>query len=99
MYNVCLNSLKFEWEPRKASANLKKHGISFEEAKSVFYDESARLISDPDHSDDEDRFILLGLSHTLRVVLVCHCYRSKGNIIRIISARKASSQESKVYKR
>ncbi|MBU3608851.1 BrnT family toxin [Polynucleobacter nymphae] len=94
-----MNSLKFEWELRKASANLKKHGISFEEAKSVFYDESARLISDPDHSDDEERFILLGVSHALRVILVCHCYRSKGNVIRIISARKATPQESKVYKR
>lgn len=94
-----MNSLKFEWEPRKASANLKKHGISFEEAKSVFYDESARLISDPDHSDDEERFILLGVSHSLRLILVCHCYRSKRNIIRIISARKANPQESKVYKR
>ena len=99
MYNVHMSSLKFEWEPRNASANLKKHGVSFEEAKSVFYDESARLISDPDHSDDEDRFILLGVSYSLRVILVCHCYRSKGNIIRIISARKATSQESKVYKR
>ena len=99
MYNVHMNSLKFEWEPRKASANLKKHGVSFEEAKSVFYDESARLISDPDHSDDADRFILLGVSYSLRMILVCHCYRSKGNIIRIISARKATSQESKVYKR
>ena len=94
-----MNSLKFEWEPRKASANQKKHGISFDEAKSVFYDESARLISDPDHSDDEERFILLGVSHALRVILVCHCYRSKGNVIRIISARKATPQESKVYKR
>ena len=99
MYNVHMTSLRFEWEPKKSSANLKKHGISFEEAKSVFYDESARLISDPDHSDDEDRFILLGVSYSLRVILVCHCYRSKGNIIRIISARKATSQESKVYKR
>jgi len=94
-----MNSLRFEWEPRKASANLKKHGISFEEAKSVFYDERARLISDPDHSEDEDRFILLGLSYSLRVILVCHCYRSKGNVIRIISARKASNTELKAYER
>jgi len=99
MYNVHMNSLRFEWEPRKASANLKKHGISFEEAKSVFYDERARLISDPDHSEDEDRFILLGLSYSLRVILVCHCYRSKGNVIRIISARKASNTELKAYER
>jgi uncharacterized DUF497 family protein len=97
MYNVHMTSLRFEWEPRKASANLKKHGISFEEAKSVFYDERARFISDPDHSEDEDRFILLGVSHSLRVILVCHCYRSEGNTVRIISARKATAKESKAY--
>ena len=97
MYNVHMTLLRFEWEPRKASANLKKHGITFEEAKSVFYDESAKLISDPDHSEDEDRFILLGVSHSLRVILVCHCYRSEGNVIRIISARKATPKESKAY--
>jgi uncharacterized DUF497 family protein len=97
MYNVHMNSLRFEWDQRKANANLKKHNISFEEAKSVFYDESAKLISDPDHADNEDRFILLGISHALRVILVCHCYRSEGNVIRIISARKATPQESKAY--
>ena len=97
MYNVHMTSLRFEWEPRKASTNLKKHGISFEEAKSVFFDESAKLISDPDHSEDEDRFILLGVSHSLRVILVCHCYRSEGNFVRIISARKATPKESKAY--
>jgi len=90
-------SLRFEWEPRKASANLKKHGVSFEEAKSVFYDESAKLISDPDHSEDEERFILLGLSHSLRMILVCHCYRNEGNVVRIISARKAMPKESNAY--
>jgi len=94
-----MTSLRFEWEPRKASANLKKHGISFEEAKSVFYDESSKLISDPEHSEDEDRFILLGASHSLRVILVCHCYRSEGNVIRVISARKATFKETKTYKR
>ena len=99
MYNVHMNTIKFEWDDRKAAANLKKHGISFEEAKSVFYDERALLIDDPDHSEEEDRFILLGLGHSLRVILVCHCYRSQGNIIRIISARKATAQESKVYVR
>ena len=65
----------------------------------MFYDESAKLISDPDHSEDEDRFILLGVSHSLRVILVCHCYRSEGNVIRIISARKATVNETKTYKR
>jgi len=71
--------------------------VSFEEAKSVFLDERAKLIDDPDHSDDEERFVLLGLSRTLRLLVVCHCYRSEGNIIRIISARKASSHETKSY--
>jgi len=97
MYNVHMTTLRFEWEPRKATANLKKHGITFEEAKSVFYDDHAKLLDDPDRSDEEERFVLLGLSHTLHVLLVCHCYRSEGNIIRIISARKATTKESKDY--
>ena len=92
-----MNSLRFEWDARKATANLKKHGISFEEAKSVFFDERAKLIEDPDHSEDEDRFILLGLSHSLRIVVVCHCYRDE-NVIRIISARKSTVRELKEYK-
>ena len=83
---------------QKSFCNEKKHGISFDEARTVFFDENARLIDDPDHSDDEDRFILLGLSRTLKVVLVCHCYREQGNVIRIISARKASTYESKQYR-
>ena len=98
MYNVHMSLLRFEWASQKAGANLQKHGVSFEEAKSVFYDENAKLISDPDHSEDEDRFVLLGISHSLRIILVCHCYRSEGNVIRIISARKATSKESKAYK-
>ena len=97
MYNVRMTTPRFEWEPRKSTANVKKHAITFEEAKSVFYDDHAKLLDDPDHSDEEERFVLLGLSHTLRVLLVCHCYRSEGNIIRIISARKATSKESKDY--
>ena len=92
-----MSSLSFEWDQRKSAANAKKHGVSFEEAKSVFVDERAKLINDPDHSDDEDRFVLLGLSGALRLLLVCHCYRFDGNVIRIISARKASSHESKSY--
>ena len=92
-----MSSLIFEWDARKSAANAKKHGVSFEEAKSVFVDERAKLIDDPDHSDDEDRFVLLGLSGALRLLLVCHCYRSDGNVIRIISARKASAKESKSY--
>ena len=73
------------------------HGVSFDEAKSVFVDERAKLIDDPDHSKDEDRFVLLGLSSVLRLLLVCHCYRAEGNVIRIISARKASAHEFKSY--
>ncbi|MBK9441878.1 MAG: BrnT family toxin [Comamonadaceae bacterium] len=92
-----MSTLRFEWDERKATANAKKHGVSFEEAKSVFLDDHAKLIDDPDHSDDEDRFVLLGLSRTLRFLVVCHCYRSEGNIIRIISARKASAHEAKSY--
>lgn len=92
-----MSALQFEWNARKATANAKKHGVSFEEARSVFYDERARLIDDPDHSEDEARFILLGLSSSLRLLLVCHCYRSDDNVIRIISARKATAGESKSY--
>ena len=89
--------LSFEWDERKAAANAKKHSVSFDEAKSVFVDEQAKLIGDPDHSEDDDRFVLLGLSSVLRLLLVCHCYRAEGNVIRIISARKASAHESKSY--
>jgi len=92
-----MSHLIFEWDERKSAANAKKHGVSFDEAKSVFVDERAKLIDDPDHSENEDRFVLLGLSGALRLLLVCHCYRSDGNVIRIISARKASAQESKSY--
>ncbi len=93
-----MSTLKFEWDSRKALANLKKHGIAFEEAQSVFFDERARLINDPDHSEDEDRFILLGLSSSLHMLLVCHCYRREGEVIRIISARQATARESKHYR-
>ena len=92
-----MKELRFEWDKTKAAANLKKHGISFEEAKSVFADEHARFLDDPVHSVDEERFVLLGLSSSLKLLTVCHCYRSKLNVIRIISARKATSSESKFY--
>lgn len=92
-----MTDLHFEWDRRKASANVKKHGVSFEEARSVFVDERAKLIDDPDHSEDEHRFMLLGLSSSLRLLTVCHCYRSEANVIRIISARKATTTESKFY--
>jgi len=92
-----MSALHFEWDEHKAAANLKKHGVSFMEAKSVFYDERARLIDDPDHSEDEDRFILLGLSTVLKLLVVCHCYRDDSGVIRIISARKATTSESRFY--
>jgi uncharacterized DUF497 family protein len=92
-----MNSIKFEWEASKAASNIQKHGVTFEEARTVFFDERARLINDPDHSESEDRFILLGFSSSLRVIVVCHCYRSEGNVIRIISARKATATEKKAY--
>ena len=92
-----MRGLRFEWDDRKATANLKKHGVSFDEARTAFFDEQARLIDDPDHSQDEKRFILLGLSNALRLLLVCHCYRSDEDVIRIISARKATARESKCY--
>jgi hypothetical protein len=87
----------FEWDTQKNHSNVKKHGVSFDEAKAVFYDQHALLISDPDHSADEDRFILLGVSHSFRVLLVCHCYRKQDAVIRIISARKATKEEQRHY--
>ena len=92
-----MSALHFEWDERKAAANLKKHGVSFEEAKSAFYDDRAKLIEDPDHSADEDRFVLLGLSTSLRLLVVCHCYRGDDGVIRIISARKATTKETQFY--
>ncbi len=92
-----MSSIDFEWDLSKNSSNKRKHGISFEEAKSVFYDEHARIINDPDHSEDEERFIILGFSHKLNLLMVSHCYRSSKDVIKIISARKASKSEFKQY--
>lgn len=91
-------TIHFEWDSRKAALNMRKHGVSFEEARTVFFDEYAKVIDDPDHSESEDRFILLGVSSALRLLLVCHCYRQGDSVIRIISARKASPRESKQYR-
>ena len=77
--------------------NLRRHGVSFEDAKTVFSDDRARLMDDPDHSEEEDRFVLLGLSNSLRLLIVIHCYREAGNVIRIISARKATREERVFY--
>lgn len=90
-------AMTFCWDENKATANVKKHGITFEEAKGVFYDEDARLITDPDHSAEEDCFIIIGLSGSARVLVVAHCYRQEDSIIRIISARKAVKIEEKQY--
>jgi uncharacterized DUF497 family protein len=87
----------FEWDPLKASANLKKHSVSFEEAQSVFYDEFAVQFFDDEHSTTEDRFLMLGLSSKARLLLVCHCERKSANTIRIISARRATNRESAFY--
>lgn len=92
-----MDSIKFDWEALKAITNIKKRGVTFEEARSVFYDERARLIDDPDHCENEARFVLLGFSGSLRILIVCHCYRSEGNVIRIISARRATTSETKAY--
>ncbi len=90
--------LEFYWDPLKNKINQKKHDISFDEAKTVFYDPNARLIHDPDHSFGEDRFILLGLSLKLRILVVCHCFKESESSIRIIFARKATKHEQKYYK-
>ena len=92
-------ALRFEWDPRKSIINARRHGVSFEEAESVFTDERAILRDDPDHSADEERFVLLGLSSVLRVLVVCHCYRGGGNVIRLISARRANRREREDYDR
>lgn len=89
----------FIWDEAKNKKNINKHGVSFEEAESVFTDESARLIADPDHSNEEDRFILLGLSLKLNLLVVVHVYMESDEIIRIISARKADSKEEPYYRR
>ena len=92
-----MEELSFEWNIEKSISNKKKHGIPFEEAQTAFLDENALLIHDPDHSVEEDRFVLLGMSYKLRLLIVCHCYRKNENIIRIISARKATPAEQKQY--
>ena len=89
--------IRFEWDQPKAAANLRKHGVSFEEAQSVFYDEFAIQFYDDEHSAEEERFLLLGLSDAARLLLVCHCEREEGDLIRIISARKATKRESAFY--
>ena len=94
-----MEELRFEWDERKAKSNIVKHGVSFEETKTVFYDGFALIISDPDNSETEDRFVILGFSEKARILVVCHCYREDETCIRIISARKATRKESSYYKK
>jgi uncharacterized DUF497 family protein len=89
--------LRFQWHSAKAAANAQKHGISFDEASSVSSDDHALLLADPDHSVTEDRFILLGLSAYLRALVVVHCYRESDEVVRLISARKATRSERAQY--
>ena len=89
----------FDWDENKNRINLEKHGITFEEASTVFFDDRAILFDDPEHSMDEDRFLLLGMSETAKVCIVCHCYRESDTVIRIISARQATRKEEQRYVR
>ena len=92
-----MKTISFVWDGTKDELNLKKHRIPFEEAQTVFSDQNARMIFDPEHSGDEDRFILLGISSGLRLLVICHCYKEDDMVIRIISARKANKNEQKQY--
>lgn len=92
-----MENIKFEWDENKNRINQTKHKISFEEAQTVFYDEEALVIDDPDHSEEEERFIILGLSNRANFLVVCHCYRVSDTVVRIISARKASKTETRQY--
>ena len=94
-----MKDLRYEWDERKNRSNQRKHGVAFEEARTAFLDESARLIADPDHSEDEDRFILVGLSIRLQLLVIHHCYRQSERVVRILSARKADPSERRDYAR
>ena len=93
-----MDNISFTWDERKNRQNQKKHGVSFEEAQSVFFDDEAREFFDPDHSQDEARFLLVGRSYRLRVLLICHCYREREGVIRIVSARRATKKERAAYR-
>jgi uncharacterized protein len=92
-----MDPIRFVWDERKSRANQRKHGVTFEEAQTAFLDENAKIYADPDHSEDEARFILLGISFRLRTLVVCHCYREEESVIRILSARKADKIEQGEY--
>ncbi len=92
-----MDELRFAWDVKKNRANRRKHGVTFQEAQTAFYDENAKVYADPDHSEDESRFLLLGLSMRLRTLVVCHCFREAESVIRIVSARKANKLEERDY--
>jgi uncharacterized DUF497 family protein len=92
-----MKKLKFEWDNNKDRVNTSKHGVTFDEAQTAFYDEYAIQFFDPEHSESEDRFLLLGTSFKLKMLVVCHCFRDEETVVRIISARKADKDETKVY--
>lgn len=92
-----METLSFEWDENKNEINKKKHGISFETAQEVFYDDNAILFDDPDHSVGEERFLIIGMTRSLKVCIVSHCYRDQDNVIRLISAREATKHERKTY--
>ncbi len=94
-----MRDLRFVWDPNKAKSNQRKHGVSFEEGLTVFYDEFATLIPDPEHSTEEDRFLMLGMSFAAHLIVVCHCYIDDDSVIRIINARRATKHESLQYTR
>ena len=97
MYNIIMDMIRFEWDERKNRINLSKHGISFEEAQTVFYDENAIMFDDPDHSVEEERFLIIGITSHENICIVSHCYRGQDDTIRIISARKATKNEIRTY--
>ena len=90
--------MRFDWDPTKAAANAKKHGITFDEAQTAFYDDFAVQFFDEEHASDEDRFLLLGLSSSAKLLIVCHCEREHGDVVRLISARRATKRESAFYR-
>jgi len=98
MYNIIIDKIIFEWDEEKNQINIVKHGISFLEAQTVFYDENAVLFDDPDHSEYEDRYLIIGIAKSEKICIVSHCYRGmEDNIVRIISARKATKSEQQFY--
>jgi len=97
MYSVGMEPLRFEWDPRKSRENQRRHGVPFEEARTVFFDENAVEFYDDEHAEWEDRFLLMGISARFRLLLVCHCLRAGESVICIISARKATKREGHLY--